>query len=60
MIVESFVIETEAEADDYLGDVLKHDEYRSMNEIEARAHSYIKDARIKDYFLSKAREMLKH
>jgi hypothetical protein len=43
MKVEPFTIDSEAEADDYLNDLLKHPEYRSMDEVTMRAHKYIRD-----------------
>ena len=59
MIVESFRIESESEADDYLRDLLAKHEYRSMNEVNMRAQKYIKDKYLKNYFINKAREILK-
>jgi hypothetical protein len=56
--VTSFKIESEDEADEYLTDLLKTPQYRSMGEVEARAAKYIKDARLKNYFVTKAKELL--
>jgi hypothetical protein len=57
--IEPFVIESEAEADDYLRDLLKKHEYRSMNEVYMRAQKYTKDEHLKLYFINKAKEILK-
>ncbi len=57
-MVESFKIENEIYADEYLGALLAKPEYRSMNEVEMRAQKYIQDERVKKYFIGKAREML--
>jgi transcriptional regulator with XRE-family HTH domain len=59
MKVETFKIESEAEADDYLKDLLEKDEYRSMNVVEVRAQELIKDEHLKNYFINKAKEILK-
>ena len=59
MIVESFIIERESEADAYLDDLLKKPEYRSLDETKIRAQKYIKDDKLKKYFINKAEEMLK-
>lgn len=56
--VEPFVIDHESMADDYLTDLLKHHEYRSMDVVEQRANKYIRDAALRSYFLTKARELL--
>jgi hypothetical protein len=53
--VEPFVIENESEADAYLKDLLAKHEYRSMDEVERRANKLIKDARLKNYFINKAK-----
>jgi hypothetical protein len=60
MIVKSFMIENEFEADDYLRDLLAKHEYRSMNEVNMRAQKYIKDEHLKNYFINKARGILKN
>ena len=58
-MVEPFKIESESEADDYLKDLLERKEYRSMDEITLRAIKYIDDKTLKNYFINKAREILK-
>jgi len=58
MTVESFRIETESEADDYLKDLLAKPEFRSMDEVAMRAHKLIPDQRIVEYFTNRAREIL--
>ena len=57
--IESFKIEIESEADEYLKDLLKIKENRSMNEVSTRAQGLIKDENLKNYFINKAREILK-
>ena len=59
MTIEPYKIESESEADYYLQELLKHHKYRSMNEVIMRAQQYIKDDRLKNYFINKAKEMLK-
>lgn len=56
--VESFVIDSESDADAYLKDLLKNDQYRSIDEVQIRAQKYIRDPIIKKYFIAKAKEML--
>jgi hypothetical protein len=58
MIVESYRIESESEADDYLRDLLAKPEYRSMNEVNMRAQQLIKNDRLKSHFIKKAKEIL--
>jgi hypothetical protein len=59
MIIEPFIIESESETDAYLRDLLEKPEYRSMNEVKIRAQKYIKDAHLTNYFVNKAKGMLK-
>lgn len=59
MMVEPFKIESESEADSYLRDLLEKSKYRTIDEIEIRAQQYIEDNKIKNYFVKKARGMLK-
>jgi hypothetical protein len=56
--VESFTIDNESEADDYLDDLLKRPENRSMDIVERHASNRIKDTRIRHYFVTKATGML--
>jgi hypothetical protein len=56
--IESFQIESESEADDYLKSLLERPEYRSMDEVRMRAQKYISNVRIKDYFINKAKGIL--
>jgi len=58
-MVEPFKIESESEADSYLRDLLEKSKYRTIDEIEIRAQQYIEDNKIKNYFVKKARGMLK-
>ena len=59
MSVEPFMIESESEADDFLRDLLSKDQYRSMDEVRIRAQKYINDVNLKNYFIDKAKELLK-
>ena len=54
--IQSYMIENETDADEYLTDLLKKPEYRSMDVVQTRAAKYIKDARVKNYFINKANE----
>ena len=57
--VESWKIESEAEADAYLKDMLSKPEYRRDDELLLRAQKHVPDAAIRVYFIDKGREMLK-
>jgi hypothetical protein len=59
MTIEPFKIENESEADYYLSDLLAKPEYRSMNEVNMRAQKYITDAHLKNYFINKAKGILR-
>lgn len=56
--IQSFGIENETYADDYLTALFEKPEYRSMDEVRQRAAEYIKDERLKNYFINKAKDML--
>lgn len=56
--VELFKIESEDEADYYLTELLRDPENRSMTEVLLREQEYVKDPRVKVYFINKAKEML--
>jgi hypothetical protein len=56
--LREFVLENKAEADAYLDELFKKDQYRSIDEVRIRAEKYIRDAIIKKYFIGKAEEML--
>jgi len=56
--IETFVIDHESIADEYLRDLLKKPENRSMDVVERHADLRIKDARIRAYFITNAKEML--
>ena len=58
MIVEPFIIDSESAADEYLRELLAKHEYRSMNEVRMRAQKYIKDERLKTYFINKSKKIL--
>ncbi len=53
-----YVIESESEADDYLTALFEKPEYRSMDEVHMRASKYIKDERLKNYFINKAKALI--
>ena len=54
--VESFKIESEAEADAYLKDLLAKPEHRSLTEVRVRMKSLIRDKRLQDYFVERAND----
>ena len=59
MEVQSFVIDNEYEADEYLTALLEKPEYRSMDEVIVRAQKYVKDDCLRIYFINKAKEILR-
>jgi hypothetical protein len=56
--IQSYRIESESEADEYLTSLFEKPEYRSMGEVEMRAVKYINDANLKNYFITKAQAYL--
>ena len=58
MIIETFKIEDESEADAYLRDLLAKPEYRSMDEVYVRAQKLIPDSRLRNYFINRAKVIL--
>jgi hypothetical protein len=56
--IQSFMIESESEADDFLTALFEKPEFRSMGEVQMSAAKYIKDARLKNYFITKAEAYL--
>ena len=58
--IQTYMIESEDEAHDYLTDLLKTPAYRSIGEVEARAEKYIKDPQLKNYFVTKAKAYLEN
>lgn len=58
-MIEPYKIESESEADAYLNDLLAKQEYRSIHEVERRAAKLIPDDKLRKYFISMAREILK-
>ena len=54
----TYRIETDDEVDRYLNDMLKTPAYRSMGEIEKRAHELIDDLELRARFIQKGREKL--
>ena len=57
--IEPFRIESEVVADDYLRDLFKNPEFRSLDEVRVRAQKYIKSDHLRNYFINKASEQLK-
>jgi len=53
--IQSYMIENETDADEYLTDLLEKPEYRSMGEVHMRVAKYIKDEPLKNYFINKAK-----
>jgi len=58
MNVGPFRIESEDEALRYLTYLLAKPEYRSMHEVELRAHKLIPNGDLRVFFIEKAKEML--
>jgi hypothetical protein len=56
--IETFVIDHESIADEYLRDLLKKPENCSMDVVERHADLRIKDVAIRAYFITNAKEML--
>jgi hypothetical protein len=55
----SFTINSEGEADYCLKELFKIPGYRSMDVVNMNAQAYIANPRIKEYFVKKAKEILK-
>lgn len=55
---QSFTIETEAEAQTYLADLLRNPKNRSMSEIARHCALRIRDQKIKAFFLTEGATML--
>jgi hypothetical protein len=55
-----FVIETEAEADEFLSELFQRSEYRSLDEAVKRAQRFVSDDRLKAYLIERARQLLKN
>jgi hypothetical protein len=53
--IQSYMIENESDADEYLTALLEKPEYRSMDEVRMRAAKYINDGYVKNYFINKAK-----
>jgi hypothetical protein len=58
MMIETFKIENEDEADAYLRDLLAKPEYRSMSEVYMRAKKLIPDAHLRNYFINRAKAIV--
>jgi hypothetical protein len=59
MKVDPYTMDSESEANAYLTDLFKDPANRSMDMVNIHAQTRIKDANIRMYFTSKAKEMLK-
>ena len=57
--ITTYKIESESEADDYLKDLLSKKEYKSIDEVELRAKKLIDDDNLRNYFINKAKVLLK-
>lgn len=58
MDIQPFTIDNEADAKDYLSDLLRKPEFQSMSVVEARCAKLVRDPLIKAYFLNQGAEML--
>jgi hypothetical protein len=56
--IEKLTLDNEQEADDYLRDLLMQPELRSIEEVEKRAKALIKDDRLRNRFITKAKATL--
>jgi len=56
--IESYKIESQAEADAYLNDIFSDKQRRSMDEAVVHANRLIADGHIRSYFLSQAQKLL--
>ena len=53
-MISTYKIESEAEADSYLNDLLEKREYQSISEVERRSLKLIDDEKLRKYFIKKA------
>jgi hypothetical protein len=58
--IQSYMIENESDADEYLTALFEKPEYRSMDEARMRASKYIKDEHLKNYFIDNAKSLSGH
>jgi hypothetical protein len=56
--IEGLKIESEAEADSYLHDLLAHPENRTLDEVTFRAQKHAPDPEIRAYLIKRAKEIL--
>jgi hypothetical protein len=54
-VIETFRIENDAEADEYLQAMLANPEFRSMSEIEIRGYKLIPDPQVRNRFFEKGK-----
>jgi len=57
-MLTKFVLECESDIDDYLNDLLNKKEYRSESEVIRRAQNLINDENLRNYFISRGKEIL--
>lgn len=57
--VQPYMIENESDADTYLTALLENPDYRSIDVVRARAAKYCKNEHLKNYFINKAKDVLK-
>lgn len=57
-MITPYKIESEAEANAYLNDLLEKKEYQSILEIERISLSLIDDDKLRTYFIEKAKSIL--
>lgn len=57
-MIERFKVENVTEADAFLRELLAKDEYRSMDEVVARARELVPDENLRIYFINKGKQML--
>lgn len=57
-MISTYKIESEAEADSYLKDLLEKKKYQSISEVERRSLKLIDDEKLRKYFIEKAKGIL--
>lgn len=57
-MISPYKIESEAEADSYLKELLEKREYQSISEVEHRSIKLIDDEKLRKYFIEKAKSIL--
>ncbi|MGL6335688.1 hypothetical protein [Aeromonas jandaei] len=57
-MIERFKVENVTEADAFLRDLRAKDQYRSMDEVIARARELVPDENLRIYFINKGKQMI--